>query len=289
MQWRMLGRRGGQASWTIVGDARAERLARPGRGAPGPRRGAARQAGAPVPPEHQLPQLGRDLRVRRAGGDAGRCPTPTCRSRCAARAWRPSIGWSPSRPRSRPSWPRPWPNCSASVDGHGRVIIVRPTGGAAARSWLGDPVDAPAAGRGRHAGQGHGVRRRARAWRPEEIAAESPAGVRVLYVALTRATHRLITMSATSAWRPHRLADLPGRGEPVARRSEREPDRAGHAGHLGAVVLVQPDHRRQPERLGQGERLVDGVDRPARHTGRAEALHPVRRGSGRQGAAAARR
>ncbi|HEX6870860.1 MAG TPA: UvrD-helicase domain-containing protein, partial [Micromonosporaceae bacterium] len=34
---------------------------------------------------------------------------------------------------------------------------------------------------------------------PDEIAAESPAGVRVLYVALTRATHRLITI-AQRAW-----------------------------------------------------------------------------------------
>jgi DNA helicase IV len=37
---------------------------------------------------------------------------------------------------------------------------------------------------------------------PEEIAAESSAGVRVLYVALTRATHRLITVSTTDDWRP---------------------------------------------------------------------------------------
>jgi len=34
---------------------------------------------------------------------------------------------------------------------------------------------------------------------PDEIAAESPAGVRVLYVALTRATHRLVTI-ATRPW-----------------------------------------------------------------------------------------
>jgi DNA helicase IV len=36
---------------------------------------------------------------------------------------------------------------------------------------------------------------------PDEIAAESPSGVRVLYVALTRATHRLVTV-ATNEWRP---------------------------------------------------------------------------------------
>jgi DNA helicase IV len=36
---------------------------------------------------------------------------------------------------------------------------------------------------------------------PDEIAAESPAGVRVLYVALTRATHRLITVATSEDWR----------------------------------------------------------------------------------------
>ena len=36
---------------------------------------------------------------------------------------------------------------------------------------------------------------------PDEIEAESRAGIRVLYVALTRATHRLITIAANSAWR----------------------------------------------------------------------------------------
>jgi len=36
---------------------------------------------------------------------------------------------------------------------------------------------------------------------PDEIESESRAGIRVLYVALTRATHRLITLAADSAWR----------------------------------------------------------------------------------------
>jgi DNA helicase IV len=35
---------------------------------------------------------------------------------------------------------------------------------------------------------------------PEELAAESTAGPRVLYVALTRATHRLITVSSDESW-----------------------------------------------------------------------------------------
>jgi DNA helicase IV len=36
---------------------------------------------------------------------------------------------------------------------------------------------------------------------PDEIAAESAAGVRVLYVALTRATHRLVTLAKSADWR----------------------------------------------------------------------------------------
>jgi DNA helicase IV len=35
---------------------------------------------------------------------------------------------------------------------------------------------------------------------PDEIAAESASGVRVLYVALTRATHRLVTVATDDAW-----------------------------------------------------------------------------------------
>jgi len=35
---------------------------------------------------------------------------------------------------------------------------------------------------------------------PDEIAAESPVGIRVLYVALTRATHRLVTIATDDAW-----------------------------------------------------------------------------------------
>jgi len=35
---------------------------------------------------------------------------------------------------------------------------------------------------------------------PDEIAAESAAGIRVLYVGLTRATHRLVTIADSKAW-----------------------------------------------------------------------------------------
>jgi DNA helicase IV len=37
---------------------------------------------------------------------------------------------------------------------------------------------------------------------PDLIAAESEAGIRLLYVVLTRATQRLHVLGATHAWRP---------------------------------------------------------------------------------------
>jgi DNA helicase IV len=37
---------------------------------------------------------------------------------------------------------------------------------------------------------------------PDRIVAEIPGGVRTLYVALTRATQRLITVGSTSTWMP---------------------------------------------------------------------------------------
>jgi DNA helicase IV len=36
---------------------------------------------------------------------------------------------------------------------------------------------------------------------PDRIVAETPGGVRALYVALTRAAHRLTTLGSTSGWR----------------------------------------------------------------------------------------
>ena len=83
MQWRMVGRRGRTASWTIVGDPAqsswpdaAEAAALAGRGARG--------QGAPrVPPVHQLPQLRRDLRLRRRLRRAGRPRRRPARRRTA--------------------------------------------------------------------------------------------------------------------------------------------------------------------------------------------------------------
>ena len=37
---------------------------------------------------------------------------------------------------------------------------------------------------------------------PDRIVADSPGGLRTLYVVLTRATQRMITVGSTSVWNP---------------------------------------------------------------------------------------
>ncbi len=64
MQWRMLGRRGRHATWTIVGDpAQAAWAGDPAEADPGAGRGARQPAPPDVHADHQLPQLGGDLRA----------------------------------------------------------------------------------------------------------------------------------------------------------------------------------------------------------------------------------
>ncbi|MFI5429929.1 hypothetical protein [Aeromicrobium sp. UC242_57] len=93
MQWRMLGRRGRHASWTIVGDEAQSSWPHPSVRcrAQGRARGQAR---ACLPAVDQLPQLRRDLRwpprSRRS-----RCPTQIWPTRCAAPESRPSVSSSP--------------------------------------------------------------------------------------------------------------------------------------------------------------------------------------------------
>ena len=56
MQWRMVGRRGRHATWTVVGDPAQSLLVRPGRGGRGPRRGAGHPPAPPLRTDRQLPQ-----------------------------------------------------------------------------------------------------------------------------------------------------------------------------------------------------------------------------------------
>ena len=186
MQWRMLARRGRAASWTVVGDAAQASwgdLAEAGRGA---RRGVQR-AGAPrVPHGHQLPQRPRDLRLRARRHPAAWCPTPTSRMPCA----RPGSTRSTASWRVRSRRPRPTPSTSCSARSRGRSPssparagwqrLAGLDGAGAGRVQLIDPLST-----------------KGLEWDatvvvdPEGIVAESPGGVRVLYVVLTRAAHRM--------------------------------------------------------------------------------------------------
>jgi DNA helicase IV len=195
MQWRMLGRRGGQASWTIVGDAaqsawpdldearRAQQETLRGKqirrfhlttnyrnsaeifefAAQVVRRSvpdadlpvAVRRTGAA--PEHRVvPAAGFETAVKSAVAELAEAVEGTIGVITAAARRAEVIGW---------------------LSAHdGRVQVVD---GMRAKGMEYDGVLLVG---------------------PEEIAAESPAGVRVLYVGLTRATHRLLTLSRSAAW-----------------------------------------------------------------------------------------
>jgi hypothetical protein len=203
MQWRMLGRRGGQASWTIVGDAA--------------------QSAWPDPDEARRAQQetlrGKQIRrfhlttnyrnsaeifefaasvVRRSVPDAD-LPTAVRRTGAVPEHRIVASGEFKAELQAVVA------ELAAAVDG--TIGVITP---AARRNdaiaWL-----APADGLDGLDGRVQvvdGMRAKGMEYdavvlvAPDEIAAESPAGIRVLYVALTRATHRLVTLARTSAWRP---------------------------------------------------------------------------------------
>ncbi len=72
MQWRMVGRRGRTASWTIVGDPAQSSWPVPEESAAARAEALTGKVAARVPPLDQLPQLLRDLRLRRRLRRAGR-------------------------------------------------------------------------------------------------------------------------------------------------------------------------------------------------------------------------
>ena len=202
MQWRMVGRRGRAATWTIVGDPAQSSWPVPEeseRARAAARLAHRRQAGALLPPLDELPQLGGDLPLRR-------------------RVRRPRR--SRRRPARRRAVDRRQPE---------EVVDGRPRGGHArgaqrsARLRRGHR-------RGRRAGR---TARRGRAlgggWpevaglaegddarvavltgldtkglefdgivvvEPGEIEAESPSGRATLYVVYTRATQQMVTVSS---------------------------------------------------------------------------------------------
>lgn len=198
MQWRMLGRRGRQATWTIVGDpaqsawplpdeaarARGEalgdkdhnvfRLSTNYRNSAEIFELAAEVASAAIPGA-DLPEA-----VRRTGVD------PRVHLVAAfelAAATREVVG-----------------DVSGLVDG--TVAVVAPVGrGAEVESWLPDrdrervSVLEPLDTKGLEFDAVVVVQ-------PDEIVDESPAGVRTLYVVLTRATRQLDVVGTSERWRP---------------------------------------------------------------------------------------
>ncbi|GAB3992328.1 hypothetical protein GCM10029992_01000 [Glycomyces albus] len=88
MQWRMLGRRGRAAGWTIVGDEAQSSWPRP-RSRPTPANGLSPRAARGVPPDQELPELQRGLRLRgRVGHTAAEGHRPARggpRDRCRGR------------------------------------------------------------------------------------------------------------------------------------------------------------------------------------------------------------
>jgi hypothetical protein len=199
MQWRMLGRRGGQASWTIVGDAAQSAW---------PDLDEARRAqqetlrGKQIRRFHLTTNYRNSAEIFEFAASVVRRAVPDADLPAAVRqtgsvpehrvtdnaAFEDSIRTAVSELRetvegtvgvitstARRAEVAEW---LASLDGADRVQVVD---GMHAKGMEYDGVVLVG---------------------PDEIAAESPSGVRVLYVALTRATHRLITLATSREWMP---------------------------------------------------------------------------------------
>ncbi len=199
MQWRMLGRRGGQASWTIVGDAaqsawpeldearRAQQETLRGRQirrfhlTTNYRNSAEIFEFAASVVRRSVPDADLPQAVRRTGAvpehrvaknadlvDSVRAAVAELREAVEGTV---GVITSTARRLEVAQW-------FSSLDEADRVQVVD---GMHAKGMEYDGVVLVG---------------------PDEIAAESPAGVRVLYVALTRATHRLITVASSREWIP---------------------------------------------------------------------------------------
>jgi DNA helicase IV len=196
MQWRMLGRRGGQASWTIVGDAAQSAW---------PDLEEARRArqdalrGKQLRRFHLTTNYRNSAEIFEFAADIVRQAVPDADLPVAVRR-------TGSVPEHRIAGPAGLAAAVATAVAEladavdGTVGVIVPTARRTeVRGWL-STVDS-------RAQVVDGMRAKGMEYdgvlvvRPEEIEAESAAGIRVLYVALTRATHRLITIAESDAWR----------------------------------------------------------------------------------------
>jgi len=193
MQWRMLGRRGRHASWTVVGDAAQSVW-------PDPAESAAARAGAWGNQEHRLFHMTTNYRNAREIFDY---------AAAVVRAEVPDAD-IPEAVRETGVAPRVVPladdprvaatQIAAQVsqlltEVDGTLAVIGPSRYAAALAALG--MDGSASGRVRVL---EPLSTKGLEWDatvvvdPDRIVAESAGGIRTLYVALTRAAHRMIVM-----------------------------------------------------------------------------------------------
>ena len=199
MQWRMVGRRGRHATWTVVGDPAQSSWSDPDEAAEArdealgtrPRRRFTLTVNYRNPAEIAelaakvlalaMPGMESPTAVRSTGVEPrfarrgrGRRPGATSRSGDGGGRRLLDAGRRHGRRRRRHEPPRARPRAGSpgSATGWWRWAAWRPRAWSTTRRW----------------------------WsRPAEIADESPAGLRVLYVALTRATQQLTVVSAGRA------------------------------------------------------------------------------------------
>jgi hypothetical protein len=201
MQWRMLGRRGRQGSWTIVGDAAQSAWPDPAEA-----RRARDEAlrGKQVRRFHLGTNYRNSAEIFEFAAGVVRQFVPDADLPDAVR--RTGVGPEHRRAASRSALAAAAAEAAAGlvVAVEGTVAVIAP---AARREQVAAAVSAAVGSAA--AARVHvvdGMRAKGMEYdgvvvvSPEEIVAESPAGVRVLYVALTRATHRLVTVAATD-WR----------------------------------------------------------------------------------------
>ena len=188
MQWRMIGRRGRHASWTVVGDAAQASW-------PDAAEAASAREEAFGSQGRQLFHMDTNYRNAREifdyAADVVRREVPDADIPEAVR----ETGIEPREA----GWRRPAERrCVRPLDAllgevEGPIAVITPVRAAAA-------LAARRARRGARPGgrpdvdEGPRVRRDGRR-RPDEITRESPGGIRVLYVALTRAAHRMTVLA----------------------------------------------------------------------------------------------
>jgi hypothetical protein len=192
MQWRMVGRRGRHASWTVVGDAAQASW-------PDPADAAAAREEAFGTQQRQRFHMGTNYRNAREifdhAAEIVRCEVPDADIPAAVRE-------TGVHPRLLPLGPDPLSSARRAVETlldevEGPVAVITPSAYAAVLA----PLDG-AAGSG--PARVHVVDPMSTKGLeydatvivdPDQITRESPGGVRVLYVALTRAAHRMTVLS----------------------------------------------------------------------------------------------